>query len=126
PGVGTASHMSAERFRLSAGVQAVHVPFKGGVEAMTEVIGGRIDFSSMALGAPLPHIRDGKLSALAVNTAKRSSALPDVPTISEAGFANADYPFWIGIFQPAKTSRDIVDKLHRETLQALQAPKVRV
>src|SRR5262245_286134 len=125
PGVGTASHLSAERFRLSAGMQAMHVPFKGGVEAMTEVIAGRIDFFFVALGAALPYIRDGKLSALAVNTAKRSIALPDVPTIAEAGFTNAEYPFWIGMFLPAKTSRDIVDKLHRETLQALQTPKVR-
>ena len=80
PGVGSASHLSAERFRLTAGVQAVHVPFKGGVEAMTEVIAGRIDFFFVALGAALPHIRDGKLAALAVNSAMRLSALPDVPT----------------------------------------------
>ena len=125
PGVGSASHLSAERFRLSAGVQATHVPFKGGVEAMTEVIAGRIDFFFMALGAALPHIRDGKLTALAVNGATRSAALPDVPTIAEAGFANAEYPTWLGLFLPAGTPREIVDRLHRETLKALQEPKVR-
>ena len=125
PGVGSASHLSAERFRLSAGVQAVHVPFKGGAEAMTEVIAGRIDFFFVALGAALPQIRDGKLTALAVNGAKRSGALPDVPTIREAGFDNAEYPTWFGLFLPAKTPREIVDRLHRETLKALQEPKVR-
>jgi tripartite-type tricarboxylate transporter receptor subunit TctC len=125
PGVGTASHLSAERFRLSAGVQATHVPFKGGVEAMTEVMTGRIDFFFVALGAALPHIRDGKLTALAVNSATRSAALPDVPTIAESGFNNAECPTWLGLFLPAATPREIVDKLHQETVKALQEAKVR-
>jgi len=125
PGAGSASHLSAERFRLSAGVHATHVPFKGGVEAMTEVMAGRIDFFFVALGAALPHIRDGKLSALAVNSADRSAALPDVPAIREAGFSDAEYPTWFGLFLPAKTPREIVDRLHRETLKALQEPKVK-
>ena len=117
--------MSAERFRLSAGVQAMHVPFKGGTEAMTEVMAGRIDFFFVALGAALPHIRDGRLTALAVNSAARSAALPEVPTLREAGFTDADNPTWFGLFLPARTPREIVDKLHRETLKALQEPKVR-
>jgi tripartite-type tricarboxylate transporter receptor subunit TctC len=125
PGVGSASHLSAERFRLSAGVQATHVPFKGGVEAMTEVIAGRIDFFFVGLAAALPHIQDGKLAALAVNSTTRSPALPDVPTIRQAGFNDAEYPMWLGVFLPAKTPREIIDRLHRETLNALQVPKVR-
>jgi tripartite-type tricarboxylate transporter receptor subunit TctC len=125
PGVATASHLSAERFRFSAGFEAVHVPFKGGVEAMTEVIAGRIDFFFVVIGAALRNIQGGKLTALAVNGAQRSAALPDVPTIQEAGFANAEYPTWFGLFLPAKTSRQIVDHLHRETLRALKSPKVR-
>lgn len=124
-GVGTASHLSAERFRLSAGIDAVHIPFKGGPEAMTEVMAGRVDFYLVAIGAALPHIRDGKLSALAVNGSTRSIALPEVPTTREAGFNNAEYPTWFGVFLPAKTPREIVDKLHRETVRALQEPKVR-
>ncbi len=125
PGVGSASHLSAELFRLGAGVQAVHVPFKGGVEAMTEVIAGRMDFFFMALGAALPHIRDGKLSALAVNGPARSPALPDVPTLREAGFSKAENPTWFGLFLPAGTPQDVVDRLYRETAKALQQPKVR-
>lgn len=125
PGVSTASHLSAERFRFSAGVEAVHVPFKGGVEAMTEVMAGRIDFFFVVIGAALQSIQGGKLTALAVNGLKRSAALPEVPTIQEAGFANAEYPTWFGLFVPAKTPRPIINKLHQETLKALQDPKVR-
>jgi tripartite-type tricarboxylate transporter receptor subunit TctC len=125
PGVGSASHLSAERFRLSAGFAATHVPFKGGAEAMTEVIAGRIDFAFIALGAALPHIRAGKLVALAVNGATRSPSLPDVPTLRQAGFTDAEYPMWFGMFAPAKTPRPIVERLHRETVKALQEPKVR-
>lgn len=125
PGVGSASHLSAERFRLSGGFAATHVPFKGGAEAMTEVIAGRIDFAFIALGAALPQIRAGKLVALAVNGVARSPSLPDVPTLREAGFTDAEYPMWLGMFVPAKTPRSIVERLHRETAKALQAPKVR-
>jgi tripartite-type tricarboxylate transporter receptor subunit TctC len=107
-GVGTNTHLSAERFRLRAGFEAVHVAFKGG-----------------SIGIVLSHIRDGKLAALAVNGPKRASALPDVPTTLEAGFTDSDYPIWWATFVPAKTPRDIVDKLHRETLKAMQAPNVR-
>jgi tripartite-type tricarboxylate transporter receptor subunit TctC len=124
-GVGSATHLSAERFRFSAGVDAVHVPFKGGAEAMTEVIAGRIDFFFGPIGLVLPHIRDGKLAALVVNSARRAAALPDVPTTLEAGFTDAEYPIWFGLFLPVKTPRDVVDKLHRETAKALQTPKVR-
>jgi tripartite-type tricarboxylate transporter receptor subunit TctC len=125
-GVGTATRLSAERFRASAGVEAVHVPFKSGAEAMTEVIAARIDFFFGPVALVLPQIQEGKLTALVVNGAKRSAVLPNVPTTLEAGIANAEYPIWLGMmFLPAKTPRDIVDKLNRETLKALQEPKVR-
>jgi tripartite-type tricarboxylate transporter receptor subunit TctC len=123
-GVGSNTHLSAELFRRSAGVEAVHVPFKGGAEAMTEVIAGRIDFFFGPVGLVLPQIQDGKLRALVVNGAKRSSALPDIPTTLEAGIKNAEYPIWFGLFVPAKTPRDVVTKLHGETLKALQSPKI--
>ena len=124
-GIGTATHLSAERFRFSAGVQAVHVPFRGGAEAMSEVIAGRVDFFFGPPALVLPHVQGGKLAALVVNGTSRTAALPDVPTTREAGFNEAEYPIWYGLFLPAKTPRDIVDRLHRETSKALQAPKVR-
>lgn len=125
PGVGSGSHLSAERFRLAGGVVATHVPFKGGVEAMTEVIAGRIDFFFVVLGPALPHVRDGKLAALAVNSAQRSAALPNIPTIAEGGFKEAENPTWFGLFLPSRTPSEIVDKLRRETFKALQDSKVR-
>jgi len=124
-GVGTATHLAAERFRISAKVRAVHIPYKGGVEAMSEVMAGRVDFFFGPVPLVLPYVREGKLVALVVNGTKRAAALPDVPTTLETGFADAEYPIWFGLFLPAKTPRDIVDKLHRETLKALQAPRVR-
>ena len=92
---------------------------------MTEVIAGRIDFFFGPVGLVLPNIQEGKLRALVVNGAKRSSALPNVPTTLEAGIANAEYPIWFGLFLPARTPQEIVAKLHGETLKALQSPKVR-
>ena len=118
-GVGTFTHLSAERFLASAGVRAVHIPFKGGPAAMTEVIAGRIDFFFGPLSLVASQVRDGTLTALAVNGTKRSPALPDVPTLSEVGVLEADYPVWFGLFLPAKTPRPIVDKLYDEASKAL-------
>jgi tripartite-type tricarboxylate transporter receptor subunit TctC len=124
-GVGTATHLSAERFNRSAGIEAVHVAFKGGAETIAELLAGRLDFFFGPIGVVLPHIKAGKLTALAINDRKRSSLLPEVPTTLEAGFADAEYPLWFGLFVPAKTPRDIVDTLHRETTQALADPKLK-
>jgi tripartite-type tricarboxylate transporter receptor subunit TctC len=124
-GVASATHLSAARFVSSAGIQAVHVPFKGGAEAMLEVIAGRVDFFFGPVALVLPHIRDGKLRALAVNGTSRSSVLPEVPTLREAGVADAEYPIWFALFVPAKTPAEVVNRLNRETLGALQTPRVR-
>ena len=124
-GVGSATHWAAERFLLSAGIKATHVPFRGGPEALTEVMTGRIDFCCIGIPATLPLIKDGRLLPLAVSTPKRSAALPDVPTISEAGFKDADYIYWNGILVPAKTPRAIVERLHAETQKALAQPEVK-
>jgi tripartite-type tricarboxylate transporter receptor subunit TctC len=124
-GVGSASHWAAERFRLSAGLDALHVPFKGGPEAVLEVITGRVDFVAVGLAIAAPYIRDGRLLALAVSTPKRSSALPEVPTTLEAGFRDSDYLFWNGVFVPVKTPRSIVERLHREVQKALAHPGVK-
>jgi tripartite-type tricarboxylate transporter receptor subunit TctC len=123
-GVASASHWGAERFRLSAGFNAIHVPFKGGIEALTDVMTGRVDFMSVGVSSAIPFIRDGKLLALGVATHKRSSALPDVPTTIEAGFPDSDYTYWNGLLVPAKTPRAIVDRLHAETQKVLRLPAV--
>jgi tripartite-type tricarboxylate transporter receptor subunit TctC len=124
-GVGTATHLSAMRFMSSAGMQAVHVPFKGGPEAINEIIAGRLDFFFAPVGNALPFVKDGMLTALVVNSATRSAVLPEIPTTAEAGFSDAEYPLWIGMFLPAKTPRAIVDKLHGEVAKALGTPSVR-
>jgi tripartite-type tricarboxylate transporter receptor subunit TctC len=124
-GAGSATHLNGEMFCQSAGIQAVHIPFKGGPEALTEVMTGRVDFYFVPALPALPLIRDGKLVALAVSSSKRASALPDVPTTVEAGFPNSDYNFWVGLFLPAKTSRDIVDKLNAEAQKALRSDPVK-
>jgi tripartite-type tricarboxylate transporter receptor subunit TctC len=124
-GVGSAVHMSAERFRFSAGYQAVHVPFKGGAEALTEVMAGRVDYYFCPIATALPFIQEGKLLALAVSSPTRAPALPDVPTTLEAGFANSDYTFWIGMLAPAKTPEAIVAKLNAALIQAVQNPEVK-
>ena len=124
-GVGSAVHLSAERFRIAAGYEAVHIPFKGGAEALTEVIAGRVDYYFCPIATALPHVRDGKLLALAVSSPQRASALPEVPATLEAGFPDSDYTFWIGMFAPAKTPREIVDTLNAEMAKAVNEPAVR-
>jgi tripartite-type tricarboxylate transporter receptor subunit TctC len=124
-GIGSATHWAAERFRLSAGFKATHVPFRGGPEGLTEVMTGRVDFMCIGVSSGLPFVKDGKLLALAVSTPKRSSALPDVPTTLEAGFADSDYTFWNGMLVPANTPRDIIDRLNAETQKVLALPTVR-
>ena len=118
-------HLSAERFRVSAGYDAVHIPFKGGAEALTEIIAGRVDYYFCPIATALPHVRDGKLMALAVSSPQRATALPDVPTTLESGYPDSDYTFWMGVFMPAKTPPEIVAKFHSELRKALEAPAVK-
>ena len=124
-GIGAASHMAAERLRVSAGFEALHVPFRGPTDALTAAMTGQVDFYFLPIAAALPLINDGKLTALAVSTAKRATALPDVPTTTEAGLKDSAYDFWVGMFVPAKTPPEIVSKLHAETQKALDAPSVK-
>jgi tripartite-type tricarboxylate transporter receptor subunit TctC len=123
-GAGNSSHLNGERFRLAAGFQAVHLPFKGAPEALTEVMAGRADFYFSPLVNALPFLKDGKLQALAVSGSSRASALPDVPTTLESGYPNSEYNFWAGIFAPAKAPLEIRAKLHAEVAKALAHPAV--
>ena len=124
-GLGSATHMSAEKFKLATGIDAVHVPYKGSPEAITETMTGRIDYFFAPLVSALPMIKAGKLIPLAVSTPKRSSQLPDVPTLAEAGITKSEYLFWIGMLVSSKTPRDIVNKLNQSTLKALQDNEVK-
>jgi len=123
-GVGSATHWAAERFRLSAGFTATHVPFRGGPDALTEVMTGRVDFMCIGTSSGLPFIRDGRLLPLAVTTQKRSAALPDVPTTLELGCADSDYSFLNGFLAPAQTPKPIVERLHGEITKNLAQPAV--
>ncbi len=123
-GAGSATQLNAERFRLGAGLEGVHVPFKGTPEALTEIISGRIDIYFCPVISVLQLIKEGRLLGLAVGSTKRSSALPDLATTLELGVAKSDYNFWVGMVVPAKTPAGVVSKLHQQTIRTLQTPDI--
>jgi tripartite-type tricarboxylate transporter receptor subunit TctC len=123
-GSGTGTHMSAERFRLAAGISAVQVPYKGSPEILTEIIPGRIDWAFVPISTVLGQVKDGRVQLLALSAEKRSALLPDLPTIAESGLKDADFPFWVGMFAPAKTPRAAVRRLSEDTVKAMQNPEV--
>jgi len=124
-GVGSGTHMNAEIFRIQAGIDALHVPYKGTPDAMTNVIGGSNDWFFAPLASALPLIRDGKLQALSVSTKQRASTLPQVPTSIEAGLPGSDYTLWIGMIAPSATPQPILRKLHEEASKALNNPEIK-
>src|SRR5580698_3396205 len=121
-GTGSAVHISGEKFRLAAGIEATHVPYRGGSEVIADILGGRIDFYFCPLATALPLIRDGRVHALLVSTATRAADLPDVPSTRDAGLKDADSAIWFGVFMPAKTPRDIVEQFHAAGLRVLNDP----
>jgi tripartite-type tricarboxylate transporter receptor subunit TctC len=124
-GTGSGTHINAEKFRLAAGIDVVHIPYKGTPEALTDTMTGRITYFFSPISAALPNIREGKLVALGVSTARRSSVLPNVPTIAESGLPGFDYNLWVGLFAPAGTPADIVDRIARDVGNAIASPEVR-
>jgi tripartite-type tricarboxylate transporter receptor subunit TctC len=124
-GIGAASHLSAEKFNVAAGIKAQHVPFKGPVDALSELMAGRIDYYFLPLAAAITHIKAGNVTPLAVSSDKRAPQLPDVPTVAEVGYPAAAYAFWNGLFVPVKTPPDIVAKLYQETQKAVTDPTVK-
>ena len=124
-GVGSATHVNAEKFRSVAGIQVTHIPFKGTPETIVETSSGRVDFMFTPVLASIPSIRDNRMRALAVSTAKRSSALPDVPTVAEAGIPGFVFDFWIGLLAPVKTPRAVVNKLNAEIGRILAQPEIK-
>ena len=124
-GAGSSTHLSAELFKSMAGIDVAHIPFKGSGQALIDVVAGRVSMIFDNMPSALPHIKGGKLRALGVTGLKRSPALPDVPTISEAGIAGYDSLSWSGFAVPAGTPRDVVQRLNRETAVILLAPEMR-
>lgn len=114
-GAGSSTHLSAELFKSMAGVDVVHIPFKGSGQALIDVVAGRVSMIFDNMPSALPHIRAGKLRALAVTGSRRSGALPEVPTIAEAGVPGYESLSWSGFAAPAGTPREIVQRLNRET-----------
>ena len=123
-GIGSASHMAAERFRNSAGFQAQHVPFRGPTEAFAEIVSGRLDFYFLPLAPALNLVKSGKVVALLVGAKQRTPLLPDVPTTVELGWPEATYEFWGGLSVPSKTPRAVVDRLSAEVAKAMTIPAV--
>src|SRR6266581_1795507 len=124
-GTGSGTHINAEKFRLAAGIEVVHIPYKGTPEALNDTLAGRVTYFFSPISAALPNIREGKLIALGVSSAKRSSALPNVPTIAEAALPGFEYNLWVGVFAPAGTPPDIVDKINKDIDKVLQTPEVK-
>jgi len=124
-GIGSGTHMNAEIFRLQAGIDALHVPYKGTPDAMNNVIGGSNDWFFAPLASALPLIRDNRLQALSVSTKVRASTLPEVPTSIEAGLPASDYTLWVGMIAPAATPPAVIRKLNEEALKALNSPELK-
>ena len=124
-GHGTHQHMAMELFRVLAGIQLVHVPYKGGVPAITDTMSGQIMMVSTSVPAMAPYVKSGRLRGIAVTSAKRSSSMPDIPTIAEQGYPGFDVNYWLGLMGPAKLPPAVVQRINRDTNAALQTAEVR-
>jgi len=124
-GIGSATHLNAEKFNLAANIEALHVPYKGTPEANSDVIGGRADWFFSPLGSVLSLVQSGKLKALAVSTPKRSTLLPNIPTTIEAGIPDSDYVLWVGLIAPSGVPLPIIKKMNDEVAKALQSNEVK-
>jgi tripartite-type tricarboxylate transporter receptor subunit TctC len=124
-GTGSAAHICAEKFRMAAGIDAVHVPLKGSPESLTETMGGRTHYTWTPLSTAVGQIKEARLLALAVSTAKRSPQFPEIPTIAEAGFPKAEFNFWVGMLAPAGTPREVLARINSEVQKALAAPDMK-
>ena len=120
-GNGSVTHLSFELLKARAGIDMTHVPYKGISQMMTDTLGNQIPLASPAAASALPHVKAGKLKALAITSAKRSSVLPEVPTVAEAGIADYDVAAWNGLLAPARTPDDIVAKIYADTAKAAQS-----
>jgi len=123
-GVGSGTHLNLEKFKLATGTNVTHIPYKGTQEVLTDLLGGRVDFYFAPISAAISAMRSGKLRPLAVSTAKRSSQLPDVPTVAESGAPGFEFTLWFGLWAPAGTPANIVDKINKDVNRAVADPGV--
>jgi tripartite-type tricarboxylate transporter receptor subunit TctC len=121
-GTGSGTHLNLEKFKLAAGISVTHVPYKGSPEVFTDIIGGRVDCYFAPISAAMQLIRDGKLKPLAVSSARRSTQLPDVPTVAEAGFPGFEFTLWFGLWGPAGMPGELVERINRDTARAVTSP----
>lgn len=124
-GIGSTQHLACEAFALATGTRITHVPYKGSSQALADLVGGQIQLDFDTTSSGMSFIKAGKVKALAVMTPRRASELPDVPTLAEAGVPNVEMSTWYGLFGPANLPRDIVQKLHAETMKAIAMPDVK-
>ena len=122
-GSGSGAHIAGEKFRMAAGLDVLHVPYRGTPESVNDVIGGRLDWFLLPLALAVPLVKAGKLNALSIGASKRSALLPDVPTTTECGIRDADQLFWVGMFAPAKTPQEVITRLNTEAVKALKSPE---
>jgi tripartite-type tricarboxylate transporter receptor subunit TctC len=123
-GTGTATHLGLELLKLTSGIDVVHVPYKGGAPAVTDLIAGQVQLLWVSIPSVLPHVKAGRLRALAVSTAKRSASAPDIPTVAESGYPGFEYSNWNALFAPAKTSPAIVKQVNAAIVKILREPEV--
>ena len=124
-GSGSGTHVNAEKFKLATGIDVVHIPYKGTPEALTDTIAGRVTYYFSPISAALPHVKEGKLMALAVSSSQRSSVLKDVPTLAESGVPGFDYNLWVGMFGPAGMPADLVERINKDVQKALTSPEIK-
>ena len=124
-GIGSGAHLNGEKFRIAASLDVLHVPYKGGAEAIQDTIAQRLGFTFNTITLALPHIRDGRLRPLGVSSAQRSALLPDVPTIAESGVPGFEFTFWSGLWAPAGTPPAVVERIGRDVVRAMSMPDLR-
>ncbi len=124
-GIGSGTHLNGEMFKVEAGINVIHVPYKGAPEALTDTMAGRVQFTFSPILVVAPSVRDGRVLALAVSTAARSPMFPDIPTVAEAGVPGFDFDLWIGLLASATTPRPLINQLNREITRILALPDIK-
>jgi tripartite-type tricarboxylate transporter receptor subunit TctC len=123
-GIGSGAHFNGEKFRIAAGIELLHVPYKGGADAINDTMAGRLTFTFNTVTLALPYLRDGRLAALGVSSRTRSGLLPEAPPIAEAGIPGFEFTFWNGLWAPAGTPPAIVERINADVMRVMSLPDV--